>query len=67
MRKLGFGSAFGLDAGLRIMAHEHNGEEPGGDQSDKCHEAEKVLHDQPGADENRSTLAISREQTLVDG
>jgi hypothetical protein len=47
MGKPGFSGACGLDAGLRIMTHEHNGEEPGRDQSDKCHEAKKVLHDHP--------------------
>ena len=47
MRKFGLGGAFGLDAGLRIIAREHNGEEPSCDQSDKCHNAKKVLHDHP--------------------
>jgi hypothetical protein len=47
MRKFGFSGACGLDAGLRIMTHEHNGEEPSSDQSDKCHKAKKVLHDHP--------------------
>jgi len=47
MRKFGFSGACGLDAGLRVMTHEHNGEEPSSDQSDKCHKAKKVLHDHP--------------------
>jgi hypothetical protein len=55
MRKFGFGD----DAGLRIMAHEHNGEEPSGDQSDKCHKAKKVLHDHPPCWEGNDSGALS--------
>jgi len=49
MREDGFGSGgvFRLDAGPRILAHKHNGEELRGDQPDECHKAEKILHDHP--------------------